>query len=109
MKNIFFAFLGFVLFSNGAFAQLPGGTVANMTAEEKKRLIQYHIVSGRAVEMGEQVAGSIEALSKDVLNFSFGKDKIPMVNSAIVITQYNGKNGVVYVIDNVLLPPKKTN
>ncbi len=30
-----------------------------------------------------------------------------MVNSAIVITEYMGKNGIVYLIDNVLLPPKK--
>jgi uncharacterized surface protein with fasciclin (FAS1) repeats len=54
-------------------------------------------------------AGSIEALSRDVLNFSYGPTKIPMVNSAIVVTQYEGTNGVVIVIDNVLLPPKKSN
>lgn len=95
--------------TNGAFAQLPPGTVSSMTAEQKKRLIQYHVVSGRAVDVDQMTAGSIEALSKDVLNFSYGATKIPMVNSAIVITQYEGTNGVVIVIDNVLLPPKKGN
>ena len=95
--------------TNGAFAQLPPGTVSNMTAAEKKRLVQYHVVSGRAVDPDQMTAGSIEALSGDVLNFSYGPTKIPMVNSAIVVTQYEGSNGVVIVIDNVLLPPKKTN
>ncbi len=95
--------------TNGAFAQLPPGTVSNMSAEEKKRLIQYHVVSGRAVDPDQMQSGSVEALSRDVLNFSYGADKIPMVNSAIVITQYQGSNGVVIVIDNVLLPPKKNN
>ncbi len=95
--------------TNGAFAQLPPGTVSEMSAEEKKRLIQYHVVSGRAVDLDQMTAGTIEALSRDVLNFSYGVDKIPMVNSAIVITQYQGTNGVVIVIDNVLLPPKKGN
>jgi uncharacterized surface protein with fasciclin (FAS1) repeats len=93
--------------TNGAFAQLPVGTVGNMTAAEKKRLIQYHVVSGRAIDVDALTSGQIEALSKDVLNFSYGQNKIPMVNSAIVITQYQGTNGVVIVIDNVLLPPKR--
>lgn len=95
--------------TNGAFAQLPPGTVSSMSAAEKKRLIQYHVVSGRAIDPDQMTAGQIEALSRDVLNFSYGIDKIPMVNSAIVVTQYEGTNGVVIVIDNVLLPPKKNN
>ncbi len=95
--------------TNGAFAQLPPGTVSAMTADQKKRLIQYHVVSGRQVDPDQMAVGQIESLSRDVLNFSYGADKIPMVNSAIVITQYVGTNGVVIVIDNVLLPPKKSN
>lgn len=93
--------------TNGAFAQLPVGTVGTMTAEEKKRLIQYHVVSGRAIDPSAITSGQIEALSRDMLNFSFSANKIPMVNSAIVITEYHGTNGVVVVIDNVLLPPKR--
>ncbi len=95
--------------TNGAFAQLPPGTISSMTAAEKKRLVQYHVVSGRAVDPDQMTAGQIESLSRDVLNFSYGADKLPLVNSAIVITQYEGSNGVVIVIDNVLLPPKTTN
>jgi uncharacterized surface protein with fasciclin (FAS1) repeats len=63
--------------TNGAFAQLPPGTISNMSAAEKKRLIQYHVVSGRAVDPDQMTAGSIEALSRDVLNFSYGPTKIP--------------------------------
>ncbi len=93
--------------TNGAFAQLAGGTVSNMSAAEKKRLIQYHVVSGRAVDVDAEVAGTIQALSGDELNFSYAENKIPLVNSAIIITEYMGKNGIVYLVDNVLLPPKK--
>ncbi len=93
--------------TNGAFAQLPVGTVGAMSADEKKRLIQYHVISGRAVDTEALSSGAVEALSRDVLNFSYGPDKIPMVNSAIVITEYEGTNGVVILIDNVLLPPKR--
>ena len=93
--------------TNGAFAQLAGGTIANMTAAEKKRLVQYHVVSGRAIDVSAELAGTIQAVSGDYLNFSYGPEKIPMVNSAITITEYTGRNGIVYLIDNVLLPPKK--
>lgn len=93
--------------TNGAFSQLPGGTISNMTAAEKKRLVQYHVVSGRAIDVDAEISGVIEALSGDTLNFNYGPDKIPLVNSAIVITEYVGKNGIVYLVDNVLLPPKK--
>jgi uncharacterized surface protein with fasciclin (FAS1) repeats len=95
--------------TNGAIAQLAPGTISNLSAAEKKRLVQYHVVSGRSIDVDATVAGTIQALSGDMLNFSYGTQKLPMVNSSIVITQYVTKNGTVYLIDNVLLPPKKTN
>jgi uncharacterized surface protein with fasciclin (FAS1) repeats len=54
-----------------------------------------------------QTAGTIHALSGDALNFSFGADRIPLVGSAIFIQKYQAGNGVVYSIDNVLLPPQR--
>jgi uncharacterized surface protein with fasciclin (FAS1) repeats len=30
-----------------------------------------------------------------------------MVNSSIIVSEYKGSNGVVYVINNVLVPPQK--
>lgn len=95
--------------TDGSVSQLTPGTITNLSAAEKKRLVQYHIISGRAVDADAQVAGQMQALSGDMLNFNFGQNGIPMVNSALIVAQYNGTNGTVYVIDNVLLPPKKTN
>lgn len=95
--------------TDGSISQLTPGTITNLSAAEKKRLVQYHVISGRAVDTDSQVAGQMQALSGDMLNFNFGANGIPMVNSALIVSQYNGTNGTVYVIDNVLLPPKKTN
>lgn len=94
--------------TNGAFSQLPPGTISKMTPEQKLRFVRYHVVSGRALDSQAQVAGTIQALSGDALNFSYGADKIPLVNSAIFIQKYQASNGVVYLIDNVLLPPLRT-
>jgi len=93
--------------TNGAFSQLPSGTITKMTAAQKLRFIQYHIIVGRAIDPEAQTAGTVQALSRDALNFSFGADKIPLVNSAIFLQKYQASNGVVYLIDNVLLPPQR--
>lgn len=95
--------------TNGAISQLPAGTISKLSATELKRLVQYHVISGRAIDTTSQTAGQIQALSGDALNFNYGTNKIPMVNSSIIIAQYNGSNGTVYLVDNVLLPPTKSN
>lgn len=94
--------------TNAAFASLPSGTISKMTAAQLKRLVQYSIVNGRAIDPSGQVSGAIQAYSGDPLNFS-DNNNIPMVNSSIITAEYKGSNGVVYLINEVLLPPEKTN
>jgi uncharacterized surface protein with fasciclin (FAS1) repeats len=92
--------------TDGAFSQLKKGTLSSMTAAQLKRLVEYHVVSGRAIEGSAEMAGQIQALSGDPLNFS-NTNNISMVDSAILVSEYKGTNGVVYVINNVLIPPQK--
>lgn len=94
--------------TDGAFSFLAPGALDNMKAADKKRLVEYHIVANRVIDIDGVLSGSIEALSRDMLNFSVGvTDKVPRVNSALIVAQYTGKNGIVYLINNVLIPPKK--
>jgi uncharacterized surface protein with fasciclin (FAS1) repeats len=94
--------------TNGAFGQLPRGAISRLSASGLKRLVEYHIVAGRAVNPAAEVSGSIQALSGDMLNFSLVTGDIPLVNSAIFISAYKANNGIVYLIDNVLIPPTLT-
>jgi uncharacterized surface protein with fasciclin (FAS1) repeats len=91
--------------TNAAFGLLPPGTITKLSKSALLRLVEYHVVVGRAVDGTAQVSGTMQALSRDALNFSFGPDHVPMVNSAIMVIKYNAKNGVVYLIDSVLIPP----
>lgn len=95
--------------TDGAISQMPRGTITNLSADAKKRLVQHHVISGRAIDVEAMTAGQIQALSGEMLNFSFAENGIPMVGSAIIVAQYQGSNGTVYVIDNVLLPPAPAN
>ncbi|MDR3571802.1 MAG: fasciclin domain-containing protein [Candidatus Pacebacteria bacterium] len=94
--------------TDSAFSSLPKGTLSKMTAAQLRRLVQYSIVAGKAIQPGAQFSGVVQAWSGDPLNFT-DINNIPMVNSSIIIAEYKGSNGVVYLINEVLLPPQKSN
>jgi uncharacterized surface protein with fasciclin (FAS1) repeats len=89
-----------------ALRALPASTLSSMTASELKRLVEYHVVVGRAIDVNAVDSGSITALSKDTLNFTVTPgDQSARVNSSAILQAYKGKNGIVYLINDVLLPP----
>lgn len=90
-----------------AFNKTPAGYLSGLSSVEKKRLVQYHIIVGRAIDTDKIEFGTIQTMSNDALNFSVDLNKIPNVNSSNIVKQYKAKNGIVYVIDSVLLPPIK--
>lgn len=93
--------------TDAAFKLVPPGYLENLNAAGLKRLVQYHVVAGRALDTDATNVGTIQALSKDSLNFSLDTNKLPNVNSSLILRQYLAKNGIVYSIDVVLLPPLK--
>jgi len=93
--------------ADSAFANLSPDTLTNMSATERQRLVQYHIVVGKMLDFDAVSAGNHTALSKDALNFNVNpQNKVAYVGSGYVITQYRASNGIVYVISAVLVPPQ---
>lgn len=81
--------------------------VNTMTEAQVERFIQYHLVPQKIVAVdGGVKAGTIAAVSRDMLNFELRK-KGGTVGNANVVATYHVENGIVYVIDGVLLPPFK--
>jgi uncharacterized surface protein with fasciclin (FAS1) repeats len=93
--------------TNEAFGLEKSGSISGLSATAKKRLVEYHIVKDRAVSANASFFGSVQALSGDTLNFSDNEAGEPQVNSSFITHEYQGNNGVVYVISEVLLPPTK--
>jgi len=93
--------------TDGSIADLKTGTFTNLSSAAKKRLVEYHIVAGRAIDASaqDQTAGGVQALSGDTLDFSYATGKVPMVNGATILAEYAAGNGVVYLISSVLMPP----
>jgi len=91
-----------------AFKALPEGTVANLLKPENKdqliKILTYHVVPGKV--MAKQVVDLTEAKSVQGSNLTIAvKDGNVMVNKAKVVkTDVNCKNGVIHVIDKVIIP-----
>lgn len=100
--------------TDDAFAALPDGTLESLLQPEKKKRLQnilkYHVVSGKA--MASDVTGMDAAPTLDGRSIRFqvndGTVKLMGKNAATVVqADIEASNGVIHVIDSVLLPPKR--
>lgn len=72
-----------------------------------KRFVSYHMLPQRLAGVtGGVKAGSVQAISRDYLNFELQKNG-GTVGNAHVVETYHLKNGIIYVVDGVLLPPER--
>lgn len=98
--------------TDDAFAKLPEGTVATLLKPENKgklaSILKYHVVPGRVYSSDALSAGKASTLQGDSIKISVN-GKSAMVNDAkLVATDLDASNGVIHVIDSVILPPEKT-
>src|SRR5580765_478191 len=91
-----------------AFAKLPAGTVEELLKPENKEklvaILTYHVVPAKA--MAKDVAGmsSAKTVNGKELKLKVDGGKV-MINDAVVTTaDIETSNGVIHVIDTVLLP-----
>jgi uncharacterized surface protein with fasciclin (FAS1) repeats len=88
-----------------AFAKLPEGTVEGLLADKEKltKILTYHVVSGKV--MASDVSGMTEAPSLEGGMLKVDTTNGVMINQSHVITpDIECSNGVIHVIDTVLLP-----
>ena len=95
-----------------AFAKLPEGTVANLLKPENKEqlasILKYHIVAGRVYSTDALAAKKAKTLEGNLI-FIKVEDGAAKVNDAhLVATDIDASNGVIHVIDSVILPPAKS-
>ena len=96
--------------TNEAFDKLPAGTVENLLKPESKdalrNILEYHVYVGVISESMIQDGMKLNQVNLDNITLNKKDDKIT-VNGAQVLGVVKATNGVVYVIDAVLLPPEK--
>jgi uncharacterized surface protein with fasciclin (FAS1) repeats len=95
--------------TDAAFAKLPAGTLQNLLKPENKAkltaILTYHVVPGAVT--AEQVTKLSEAKTVNgaVLKVSLRDGKVMINDADVVKPDIETSNGVIHVIDAVLLPP----
>ncbi len=93
--------------TDDAFAKLPAGTVESLLADPEalSNILLYHVVAGKV--MAADVVGLDYAMSVQgsPINITVEGDKVLVNDAQVVITDIEASNGVIHVIDTVILPP----
>lgn len=94
-----------------AFAKIPQATIADLLKPENKEklaaILKYHVVSGRVYSEDAVAAKSANTLQGAAVAIK-ATDKGAFVNDAkIIATDVDASNGVIHIIDTVIMPPAK--
>ena len=88
-----------------AFAKLPAGTLESLLADKQKlaAVLTYHVVPGKV--MASQVKpGQVKTVQGQALTVSANRGTVMVDNAKVVKTDIVASNGVIHVIDTVVVP-----
>ena len=95
--------------TDAAFAMLPEGTLDDLLRPENKatleNILEYHVAIGVFKPEAIRDGMSVGMANGDNVRFALADDGSVMINDAKVIATVPASNGLVCVIDKVLLPP----
>jgi uncharacterized surface protein with fasciclin (FAS1) repeats len=93
--------------TDAAFAKLPKGTVEDLLKPENKEklvsILTYHVVPGKvmAADVKTMEAKTVQG---QPVNLKVSNDGVTINSAKVVKTDLVAKNGVIHVIDTVILP-----
>ena len=99
--------------TDDAFAKLPAGTVDNLVQPENKatltKILTYHVVPGKLEESDLTDGKKLKTVQGEELTVKRSGDKVMLIDakggsSTITIPNVNQSNGVIQVVDTVLMP-----
>lgn len=91
-----------------AFAKLPAGTIDELlkpeSKEKLKSILLYHVVSGKVTAAKVTKMSSAKTLNGQEVKISTSGGKVMVNDATVVKPDVMASNGVIHVIDTVLLP-----
>lgn len=95
--------------TDAAFAKLPVGTLNDLLKPENKTklvaILTYHVVPGDVTAADVVKLSEAKTVNGAMLKVSTQNGKVMVNNADVVKTDIAASNGVIHVIDAVLLPP----
>ncbi len=93
--------------TDAAFAKLPKGTVESLLKPENKdklvAILTYHVLAGKVMAADVKTMKA-KTVNGQELNVKVGAEGVTVDNAKVVKTDVAASNGVIHVIDTVMLP-----
>jgi uncharacterized surface protein with fasciclin (FAS1) repeats len=94
--------------TDDAFAKLPAGTLEDLLKPENKdrlsAILTYHVVSGRVMAKDAITMKEAKTVNGQSVMVSMEADTVMIDNAKVVKSDIECSNGVIHVIDTVILP-----
>jgi uncharacterized surface protein with fasciclin (FAS1) repeats len=94
--------------TDAAFAKLPAGTLESLLKPENKaklqRVLTYHVVAGSVKAADVVKLHSAKAVSGDMIDITVQGAAVKVNDAHVTATDVMASNGVIHVIDTVILP-----
>jgi uncharacterized surface protein with fasciclin (FAS1) repeats len=99
--------------TNAAFGKLPAGTVDNLVKPENKKtltkILTYHVVAGKLEASSLTDGKKLRTVEGEELTVKKSGDSVMIVDAkggsaTVTIANVNQSNGVIHVVDTVLMP-----
>lgn len=92
-----------------AFAKLPAGTVESLLKPENKEklaaILKFHVVAGRVFSNDVLSKKELKTVQGGMLTAAMKNGAATINGARLVATDIDASNGVIHVIDSVMLPP----
>ncbi len=94
--------------TDAAFAKLPPGTIEDLLKPENKQklaaILTYHVVPGKVMAADVVKLNTAKTVSGQSLTIRSGATGVMVDDARVVQTDIRTSNGVIHVIDSVMLP-----
>lgn len=94
--------------TDAAFAKLPAGTMENLLKPENKEklkaILTYHVMAGKVMAADVVKLKNAKTVQGTTVDISTTGGKVKIDNANVVKTDIAASNGVIHVIDTVIMP-----
>jgi len=95
--------------TDAAFAKLPAGTVETLLKPENKdqliAILTYHVVPGKVTAADVVTLDRAGTVNGETIEITVADEGVRVNQATVIATDIEASNGVIHVIDEVILPP----
>lgn len=90
---------------DGLLTAIGQNSIDDIPEDVLKNVLQYHVFTAAAVEASAVTTGPITMANNEIANLVSNNNGVSIEGAQVILPNVEGTNGIVHVIDNVIVPP----